>query len=792
MFRNYFVIACRIAVRSKLFSLINITGLGLGLASCVLIGYYIQQELTYDRYHPQADRIYRVATNFLTSNGGDRISASPDRLALQLQAEFPEIRNYSRMNPFHDPVVRYNGENIREEGFAFADPQTLQVFRYTFIEGNAATALNDPNNVVVSRSIALKYFNTEHALGKSLEIDDRSYTITGIFQDLPKNTSLPQHALIGSDFAKDLQKAGWSFNCKTFLLVSEDFDPKAFDEKLKVFTKKHFEDLEVAFELEPLTNLRFSTGVKFDGPKGNINYMFGFAFAGGVLLLIIIFNYINLSALLTIRRAKEVGMRKISGAQTKQLILQFLSESLLILSISGILAFGFIQLILPLFTLITGKTMDFTWDGNLRIVIGLLVALVSIVLIALIYPASLLARIRSVTMLKGNFSIRDGNNRPRNLLMTMQFGLCTAVLISLGIILAQMQFIRNKELGYSRQDIVSIKLPTDSTSLTRLNGFSNLLSTAGFKEQSYGSYSASLFEADQIRETITVPGPAGKVKMQVNTKLADEHFTDLMKMRLSSGKSFKDYSPAQWSRLIMVNETFLRTAGWQSAIGREVTFPNGLGTYQVIGVLEDFHFASLHTPIEPVILQAKDFRSNVYQPQGDVASIVYLKISPDNLEAIRGIWRSVFPDSPFDYSFLDDAFEKQYADEANMMALLLYFTILSMIVTGLGLYSIAAYQAEVRTKEIGIRKILGANLQSLFLLLSKDNLRHAILGGGLGIALAWKLSDLWLENFSYKIDVNIVSLMLPAVLMVLFSAVIIGYSVFHVTSANPADSLRNE
>jgi len=789
MLKNYMIVAFRIVLRSKLFSLINVIGLSLGLASCVLIGYYIQQELTYDRWHPNVDRIYRIATNFLTSNGGDRISASPDRLAVQFKAEFPEIEGFCRINPFNDHTVRSNGEKIIEKGFATADARILKMFQYEFLEGDAATALANPDNVVISETIARKYFGTIYAVAKTLEIDDKLYTVTGVYKDLPSNTSLPRHALMGFNFTESLD-ARWMFNCKTYVLVSEKFDRTAFDEKLKAFTKKHFQDFEVAFELAPLKDLHFSSGVKFDGEKGNKNYLLGFAFAGVVLLLVVTFNYINLSVLLLIRRAKEIGMRKISGARTHHLITQFLTESILLLVISGMFAFGFIQLILPTFTLVTHKTIDFTWNSDYLILLGLLIFFIALVLVMLIYPGSMLGRIRPTTMLKGDFQMRS--SRLRNFLTTIQFGLCTAILLSLEIIILQMQFVHDKPLGYDRENLTVLRLPSDSLSQTKLNVLSNQLATAGFQEYSFATYAASLFETDPIHETVTVPVSGEDIKLQANIKLADANFVDVMKMQITAGRQFKNHSSSTWSDLVMVNETFAREAGWKDPVGREIKLPFFKNKLKVIGVIKDFHFASLHNPIEPMILQAKDFSGNVYSPDNDVASLLYLKASPENLPAIKKTYKAIFPDAVFDYSFLDDTFEAQYILERNTISLLLYFAILSLIATSLGLYSIAAYQAEIRTKEIGIRKILGANLQSLFMVLSKNNFLCILTGAAFGAIIAWKASNLWLDNFVYKVQLYLPLLVIPLVFVLTFSGVVIIYSVFRVASANPAQSLRSE
>lgn len=795
MFFNYIKFAWRALISSRTYTAMTLFTLSAGLASCVLIVYYVNNELTFDHFHKNTNRIYRISTVMEFPGGQDHMAITPDLLGPYLKENFPIIEDYTRFEVFPAHTLKHHGQTIPLEGFSYVDRNVFEVFDYHFIAGNPNKALSDPSYITISKSIAQQYFGDPYnALNKTLEIDNHSFTITGVFKDLPDNTALPKHGLIGYIPAAFDTKAMWRFNHFTYLLLKNETDATKLTEVLQEVVKKTPSLTGMSFQTQALADLHFTTDIKQDVVKGNKNYVLGFGAVAFVLFCVVLFNYLNLSTVKAIERVKEVGLRKVIGARSIELAKQFLSEALLNLAIAGVFAFGLIQLLQPAFTAVTGKPLTFVWNNALPILLVALSGMIVIILLVSIYPAMMLASGKPANMLNKTLTIGSRGTRLRSFLMTAQFTLCSSVLISFFIIGAQFKYIQNFDLGFAREDIAGVSLPSDSVSLTKFRYLKEQLKKAGVQQVSFTSQAGNLLTGESFSDVVKINTETGPTELHVIPKDIDGEFIDVMRIPLVKGKSFKNYSWKQWSNLVIVNETFARNAGWENPLDKTIELPYGQGTITVIGVVKDFHVASLHNPIEPVMLRAWNFSEMEYTElmAAPRAEKLFLSASPATLPSIKKVWESVFPDHEFGYYFMDDAFEKQYEAESKTITLFTYFSLLAMTITGIGLYTLIAFQLSLRTKEIGIRKVMGANVVSLIQLLSRQTVTLVLAGSLLGLVLSWKVANWWLQSFTYKIEITGLLLLLPILFIILFGTILCVLRVVQATRANPIDALRSE
>lgn len=795
MFFNYIKFAWRALINSRTYTAMTLFTLSAGLASCVLIVYYVNNELTFDRFHQNTNRIYRISTVMEFPGGQDHMAITPDLLGPYLKDNFPIIEDYTRFEVFPAHTLKHHGETIPLEGFSYVDRNVFDVFDYHFIAGNPEKALSDPSYLAISKSAAQQYFgNPYNALNKTLEIDNQSFTITGVFKDLPDNTVLPKHGLIGYTPAAFDTKAMWRFNHFTYLLLKNEGDAEKLTEALQEVVKKTSSLTGMSFQTQALADLHFTTDIKQDAVKGNKNYVLGFAAVAFVLFCVVLFNYLNLSTVKAIERVKEVGLRKVIGARSLELTKQFLSEALLNLIIAGVLAFGLIELLQPAFTAVTGKPLTFEWSSALPILLVALLGLIVIILLVSIYPAMMLASGKPANMLNKTLTTGSRGTKLRSFLMTAQFTLCSSVLIYFFIIGAQFKYIQNFDLGFAREDIAGISLPGDSVSMTKFGYLKEQLKKAGVHQVSFTSQAGNLLTGESFSDVVKINTETGPRELHVIPKDVDGDFIEVMHIPVIKGKSFDDYSWKQWSNLALVNETFVKDAGWQNPIDKTIELPYGQGTITVIGVVKDFHVASLHNPIEPVMLRAWNFSEMAYADlmAAPRAEKLFLSASPATLPSIKRVWASVFPDHELNYYFMDDAFEKQYDAEQKTITLFSYFSLLAMTITGIGLYTLIAFQLSLRTKEIGIRKVMGANVVSLIQLLSRQTVLLILVGSLLGLVLSWKAANWWLQSFTYKIEITGFILLIPILLIELFGTALCILKIVQTTRKNPIESLRSE
>lgn len=781
MIQNYLKIAWRNLLRHKSFSLINILGLSAGLAACIIIFLYVQYELTYDRHHTKTDRIARVVSTLHAPGSADmNFGTCPYPLADALKHDFPEIASVTRLEP-RATVVRHNGEPINEAGFYETDQSIFSIFDYSFIEGSITGALQQPGAVVLTAATAQKYFGKEPAVGKTIICDGTPRKVTGVIANPPGNSDIRFTALMYKDYSK---KTVWldDFPVYTFILFNKQPHLKDFERKMKRVADKYCQpELDkadaagyaVSFALEPLSDVHFSKGKMVDTPKGNKQFNYVFSLLAGFILVIALLNYINLSTARATERAKEVGVRKVNGARPFQLIRQFLFESFLLIAIAWIIAFAIVLTVLPYFNSLLQVQLRLSWQGS---ALFLLCIFVVTILLAGLYPAFILSRFRPVEILKGKWRYSSKGILLRRMLTTAQFVITAALITGTIVIYNQVKYIENKDTGYVKDQVATIHLDNDSLSQRSASAFINTLKeipaikgiSAGSGLPSEALPMGTTFAGDKRREFLC------------NYYFIDKELLPLLQIRLKEGRNISDSLATDKTEAFLVNEAFVEKMGWTSALGQPMDgyFHKG----KVVGVVKNFYYKSLHNIIEPLVM--------VYNTNPIRAVII--KIAPRDLPLVATAWKEHFPAKPFSCTFMDEAYKAQYDKDRLTMKLFTWFTILAILISCLGLYGLVSLMAVQRTKEIGIRKVLGASLQQLVALLTSDFLKLIILASLIALPVAGIAMHKWLSSYAYHIALSWWMFLLPIVSIVLIALVVVGQQVIKAALTNPVHALRNE
>ena len=783
---NYLKITARRLLRQKAFSLINIFGLSIGLASCLMIYLYVYSEMTFDAYNPFADRIARV-TSILHSPESDlALATSPQPLAAALKRDYPEVEE--------TVIIEDSNFNIRQgtdvfeaKNFYFSEPSVFTVFAFRFLEGAAGGALNFPNSIVLTESVKKKYFGDKPALGKTLTCDGKPWKITAVVADRPANTDLAIDGLLSKDFGA----ADWNFDdftCYTYVLFRQRPgsrqlpDLQRFNKALGHLDKytRPMLDAQGAkgwafrFEAEALKDVHFSQGKMIDTTKGNRQFNHIFSALAVFILLIALLNYINLSTARAAERMKEVGVRKVIGARPAELIRQFLSESALLVALAWIIAIGLVELGIPLFNRALETHLSFTgWPAFL---FPILLFPLTVVL-AGGYPAFVLSRFRPVRVLKGE-SRTGGGAGLRKLFTVIQFTITLAMLAGAVIFYQQMFYMFHRDPGIDRSGILEVGIPVDSVSRAAAPAFAQALRReSGIREVSIGS---GLPTDGVSMGSTTIWTNHKKREMLISYFYADPQLIPMLHISFAAGRNFSDSFPTDKTEAFIVNEAFVRSAGWSSPIGERIENSNQKG--KVVGVVKDFFYKSMHNLIAPMIM--------IYKTDQPFALVI--KTSPSELPRVKTIWKKFYPDLPIDYEFMDKDFNDQYRKDRVALFLFNAFTGLTIFISCLGLYGLISLVAVQRAKEIAVRKVLGASVSRLMLLLLAGHLW--LIGGAALIALplAGIGAKRWLATYAYHTGVNPWMFALPVLALLLLTFAVTGYRTLRSALANPVNSLRAE
>ncbi len=798
MFRNYLNTAIRHLLRYKGYSAINVLGLAVGITSCILIMLYVQDELSYDQHHEHNDRIYRLVKSDTADGRINESAFTPPSWAPVLAMEYPEIEHFTRLKPPNTRwLVRYGDKRSYEKYFVVADSSVFDIFTIPLVQGNAKTALAEPHAVVVSESMVRKYFGDENPIGKVIAADDKfMFTVTGIMRDLPKNSHF--HADFLASFAT-AAAAGIYFEpttiqnlnstMYTYLLLKEGYTADDLERKLPQFMDKYFGErlksvgVEMRPYLQSLTDIHLHSNLNNEiKANGDIRYVYIFSSVAAFILLLACFNFMNLSTARSARRMQEVGIRKVLGAHRVQLIRQFVGESVFFSFIALAVALGLVHLLLPQFNQLSGKVLEMDYESA-----WLLPALAAIALFTGIaaggYPAFVLASFRPAAVVGGASNTGFSQSMLRKALITFQFIVSIVMIIGTAVVLDQVEYIQNKKLGFDKEHLVVIRLPDQAAVL------------------GYPAYKRGVMQYPEIvnvSSTDSAPGTATSLNLiqpegfpedqapLVSTIWADFDYLETLDIEIKSGRSFSREFASD-NNAVVINETAAQAFGWEDPVGKTFRYPGAPDTYpprNVIGVMGDFHHQSLRQPIEPVIV--------MYWGEGNFM-VVRLRGQnlPRGLEVLQAQWRETYPDHPdMDYYFLDEDLERLYAAEQRLGSVFVAGAVLSIMIACLGLLGLASYTAEQRTREIGVRKVLGATISNVVLLLSKEFTRLFALAFVIGASVGYFVMQAWLENFPYRIDLSIWIFVAAGLATLFISWLTVGYHALKAATANPVDALR--
>lgn len=800
MFKNYFKTAIRNMKRQKLYSFINIAGLSVGLACCILIVLYIHFELSYDRYHQNADRIYRVIEMSKEEGKTDYSATTPAPLAPALAAEFPEVKQAVRF--FHPSWIekwRISVEDkiFFEENVFFTDPQALEVFSFPLVQGNSSDALREPNTAVINEDMAQKYFGNSNPLGKTFILNSTEMKITGIAQNIPPNSHFRSDFLVSfstlghpsfRNFVYDMLTDWRSHNFYTYLLLGEGNSYLGLQNKFVPFLEKHFNTKisNSGIYLQPLKDIHLNSknfSYEITSTNSDIAYVYIFSAIALFVLIIACINYMNLTTARSANRAKEVGTRKVVGASRLQLVQQFLGESVALLLIALLFALILVSFFLPTLNSLTDSSFKIDFK-NLTSIAGLMLSAALVLGVAAgIYPALFLSTFHPLNILKGNIYSGLKRIQFRRLLVVVQFAISIVLIIGTMVIRNQLQYCLNKNLGFDKEHLVVIPV-RESKTIIEFNSLRNKL--LQHPEIMNVASSSSL-----PGKTIGTRGflPEGNEWNPRFSMFVDYDFIPTMGMEIVEGRNFSKEFSTDLDDAYIINEAAAKEFGWDSAVGKSLFWrgdKNRKG--EVIGVVKDFHFMSLHQKIEPFIL-------HLLQP-GQGFGYITIKVNTQNifnlLNTIRKDWQEFNPRAPFEIFFLDENLNRLYVSEKRMLKVSEIFASLAILIACLGLFGLASYVAEQRTKEIGIRKALGASTGSIIILLSKEFTKLVVISNVLAWPIAYYTMNKWLQDFAYRVSIGVQTFLLAGALAFVIALFSVGYQSVRSALANPVKALRYE
>lgn len=797
MLKSYLKIAYRNLWGKRIFLLINVTGLAVGIASCFLIFLYVRFEFSYDQFHSKANRIYRLVSD-LKSSPGTFPPETPAPMAKAIKAEFPEVQEVTRFIP-GSVLIRKGNFKFQEEHTLWADPSFFIIFDFPLKYGNPKTALREPNSIVFSETAAYKYFGDSNPVGQSVSLTGLNLhgIVTGVMKDIPENSHIKGDMLISmstysQSFAPGIETDWGSFNYSTYLLLSPDARPENILSKLPAFLQKYAGDEmkkinpNYRLQLEPLKDiyLHSSHGAMV---AGNLGEVYIFSIIAAFVLLIACVNFINLTTARSLERAKEVGIRKCAGATKNQLIRQFLIEFILVAVISYLLSIILCYLLLPLFNQISGKTISTGIFKNGLYPLLFFGVSLGIGILAGLYPAFVLSSFKPAIVLKGRFASGNKGIVLRKLLVVTQFTISIALISGTLVIYSQLNFMRNKSLGFNKNQmlvvsnngdpgIFNFKKEITDISAIQSSSISSSIPGRAYNVNGNDVSSAQVENSNQELQLI-----------DLNFYNVDYDFLGLYKIKMLVGRDFSREFPSDSTNSVILNKSAVIKLGYsspQQIIGKR--FVSDLYKGTVIGVVDDFHFQSLKETIQPLCI-----RTNMGYWQ-----YISIKVNATNLpatiDAIKNKWDKTIPMRPFNYFFLDEYFNNQYRSEERFGHLIFYFSLLALFVSSLGLLGLSSYSILQRTREIGIRKVLGASISGIVRLLSKDFLRLVTISFIIASPLSWFALNSWLQGFAYRINLSWEILVTASAIALLIALATVSFQAVKAAIANPVKSLRTE
>ncbi len=811
MIRNYLKITTRNLLKHKFYTGINILGLAIGLACSLIIALYVLDELSYDTYHENSARIYRVDSNIKFGGKDMNLAVGPAPMAEALKNDYPEVVSATRFRSWGSFLVKRKDENFKEYNVIWADPGVFDVFSFEVFRGNPTTALTEPNSIAVSEHIAEKYFHGEDPLGQFLTLDNnRECKITAVYRDLPSNSHFHFDIMMAMEGLEESKNPIWlSNNFNTYITLQEGNEPEDLEAKFPELLEKYigpqvmqimgvsFDELEksgskVEYFLTPLTDIHLhSSRIGEFEPNGNIAYVYIFMAVALFILILACVNFMNLATAKSVDRAKEVGIRKVMGSYRIHLIKQFLTESVLLCLIAFLLALSISSLLIGFFNDLARKELSIPFDQPIFLA-GICIAALIVGIFSGIYPAFFLSSFKPLKVLQGRLSSGTRGSFIRNSLVVFQFTISILLIIGTAGVYNQLNYIQTKNLGFNKDQIIVIH---DAYALgDQVEAFKNQILQSS--EISMGTVSGFL----PIPSNRNDSGfwPEGQKSMENSVSMqkwsVDYDYVETFDMNIIEGRNFSRKFPSDSAAMIL-NESAAKLFGFDNPVGQVIeTFAfqegnrideNKTEKYEVIGVVENFHFESLKENISALCLI-----------MGRSTGMISFKFNPahtnDVITNIETTWKEIASNQPFQYSFMDDDFAKLYAQEQNTGNILAVFTGLAILIACLGLFALSAFTTEQRTKEIGIRKALGASVSNIVMLLSKEFSLLVVIAFLLSLPLAWYGLSVWLRNFEFKEDPGVVIYLTAGLVALIIAWITISFQSIKAALTDPANSLRDE
>jgi len=814
MIRNYLRSAWRNIARHKFISFINIFGLTVGLTCCLLIITYLINELSYDRYNVNADRTYRVTRIFYSRNGEENLhlSAVAPPFGPLLKTAFPDIEKVTRVLPNGTTVLKYKEKLFNEQNGFFADENFFNIFSANVIEGDKKKALYDPYNIMLTPEVAKKYFGNDNPINKTITTIvygfKHEYKVTGIFEPFPANAHMHPDILMSFNTLKDsaiygekqLETNFGNNSFYTYLLMPKGYNMDIITRQFDAFVDKYYNPKGLPPGIKPhqttkltiqkLTDIHLQSHLDDEiEPNGDMKRVYIFSIIALFILLIACINYMNLSTARSALRAKEIGIRKVIGAQRKEIIRQFLGESILITWVALLLAGALTWFLLPYINTISHLSLSFSSLFHWNILIGVLLLPFVVGLLSGVYPAIFMSSFRPVQVLKGLLKVGSGNVSFRKVLVVVQFSVSIVLIVATTVVFQQLRYIQNKSLGFNKDFILTT---TYSGALTKqFESFRNeLLNNPAVKGVGRSSRIPSGRLLDDQDAQVIEGGKTVPTQIDLKMITTDYDFMDTYGMKLAAGRNFSRQFLTDTANYV-INETAVQQLGWktpQNAVGKDLIYGGTKG--KVIGIVKDFHFESLHQPIIPMIFLLPG-------PSNAFYNRISIKVDGHNVQSaissIGATWRKYLPEIPFDYTFVDQRFQKLYDAEQQESQLFTIFSCLAIFIACLGLFGLSAFTISQRVKEIGIRKVLGANIPQIVSELSRSFMMLIVIAAMIALPIAWWLMHKWLENnFAFRIEVSGWVLLFAGMVALIIAFVTISFQAVKAANANPVKSLRSE
>ena len=809
MIRNYLKIAFRNLTKYKFISFINLFGLTLGLICCLLIFIFILHELSYDKYHPNADRVYRVTRRFSNPETGAlslHLSTVAPPFGPLLQNDFKEIENMTRLLQNGTTAIRYNDKMLNEPDVYFADDKFFDFFKADVLQGNPQKALAAPYSVMMTDETAKKYFGNEDPMNKVIRVNFGNYfdfKVTGIYKPLSSNTHFHPDMMLSFNTLKDTLiygaenlRTNWGNNSFfTYLRLPEGYDPKKLEVQFPAFLNRHMNEggpikpsQWTSLSLQKLTDIHLTSHTDYEAEEnGDIKRVYIFSAIALFILLIACINYMNLSTARSTLRAREIGIRKTVGAQRKEIMAQFLSESVLVSWIAMLLAFAFSWLLIPWLNDISGQQLSISVLMEWYIILPILLVPFVVGILSGLYPALFMSSFQPVKVLKGFLRTGGGNISFRKVLVTLQFAISIILIICTAIVFSQMKYMQNKSLGFDKEQIITLPYVTELND--KYDAFrTELLASSSIKNAGRSSRIPTGRLLDAMGSKMMRGDSLAPVNADIKYVAADQDFISTYGVKVLAGRGFSREFGSDTSAFL-INEASVTVLGLKSnedAIGKD--FGYGGRTGKIIGVFNDFHFESMHQKIVPLVLLVPRNANNFGR--------ISIKVAGANAAAalthIEKTWKNFLPETPYQYTFLDENFARLYKAEERQKTLFTTFACIAIFIACLGLFGLSAFTISQRIKEIGIRKVLGASVSTIVTLLSKDFLKLVIISAIIAFPIAWFAMSKWLQDFAYRIDMPWWVFLAAGIIAALIALLTISFQAIKAAIANPVKSLRTE